>query len=117
MPGLLKIGLTSNVPSKRASELYTTGVPTPFEVERAWKVPGSELSAIESEIHSLLQRYRYNHQREFFELEQDEAIDVVGAYIKRRPGSLSNATLSRTSVYGLLIIVVGLLGSMMVLFR
>jgi len=117
MPGLVKIGLTTNAPTKRASELYTTGVPTPFEVERAWKVPGSELSAIESEIHSLLQRYRYNKQREFFELEHDEAIDVVGAYIQRRPVSFSNTTLSRASVYGLITVVVGILGSMIVFFR
>jgi len=114
MPGLVKIGLTTNAPLKRAGELYTTGVPAPFEVARTWRVPAPELGAIETEIHTLLQQYRYNRYREFFEIEQEEAIDLVGAYIKRRVGSSPAADLSRLAVYGLIAFVVMAFGSMII---
>ena len=35
MPGLLKVGFTTDTPDVRARELYTTGVPLPFKVEFA----------------------------------------------------------------------------------
>ena len=33
MPGMLKVGQSSHDPSNRASELYTTGLPSPFDIE------------------------------------------------------------------------------------
>ena len=116
MPGLVKIGLTTNAPSKRAGELYTTGVPAPFEVARTWRVPPPELSAIETEIHTLLQQYRYNRYREFFEIDQEQAIDLVGTYIKQRIGSHPTGDLSRLSVYSLLVLVVMAFTSMIIFF-
>jgi hypothetical protein len=36
MPGLVKIGMTDDTnPDTRVSQLYSTGVPLPFEVEQA----------------------------------------------------------------------------------
>ena len=35
MPGLVKVGFTTDTPDVRARELYTTGVPLPFKVEFA----------------------------------------------------------------------------------
>ena len=33
MPGLVKVGKTTTTPNQRMSELHSTGVPTPFELE------------------------------------------------------------------------------------
>ncbi len=91
MPGLLKIGLTAHKVSKRATELYTTGVPAEFVVEGAWHVPRQSLSVTEAEIHRLLGEHRYNHSREFFVLEREEALLFIRSYMRTRrgfPGSL-----------------------------
>lgn len=43
MPGLLKIGSSTKVPTARAAELNTTGVPSPFEVEYYCLVGASDV--------------------------------------------------------------------------
>ena len=37
-PSLLKIGQTKNLPTARAEQLYSTGVPYPFKIEFAKKI-------------------------------------------------------------------------------
>ena len=71
MPGLLKVGRTSNAPSKRMSELHTTSVPTPFELEVAFQVSDSAYE--ERRIHRLLDSYRVAKNREFFRIGVAEA--------------------------------------------
>ena len=41
-PGLVKIGWSRKVPTDRAEELFTTGVPAPFEVEYYCLTEGRE---------------------------------------------------------------------------
>ena len=84
MPGLLKIGLTKHTPQKRAAELYSTGVPVQFELEKCWRVPHAELKRAERDIHEILSDYRINNKREFFLVERELALRSVGQYIKDR---------------------------------
>lgn len=62
MPGLLKVGCTSHNPKKRASELYTTGVPTPFKVEYCIIINDYQL--IERKTHLALKTHKFG--KEFF---------------------------------------------------
>jgi len=67
MPGLLKIGMTTDDPETRAKELSSaTGVPFPFLVEHCKKVAHPREK--EKAIHELLSAlgYRVNEKREFF---------------------------------------------------
>ena len=75
-PHLLKIGQTKTTPQQRATQLYTTGVPTPFKVELAKYVNGHEKK--EKTIHRLLEKFsiRINAKREFFEIKLEEVKEV-----------------------------------------
>ena len=66
MPGLLKIGMTERSPEERAKQLFTTGVPSPFKVQRAVKV--REPLKKEKKIHEILSEHRLPG-REFFRVE------------------------------------------------
>lgn len=79
MPGLIKIGRTSRDYAARTAELYTTGVPQPFDVALAYRVENGPL--IERALHIAFAPYRHTARREFFRVEpfQVEAIlDVLG---------------------------------------
>ena len=53
MPGLVKIGMTTQEDiDKRMKELYTTGVPVPFECQFACKVKKGDCAKIEKAIRS-----------------------------------------------------------------
>ena len=71
MPGLIKVGFTTNDPRTRASELYTTGVPAPFRVEFAILV--DDPIWMEREFHEQYSEYRVQG-REFFKLSLHEII-------------------------------------------
>ena len=109
MPGLVKVGLTTHSVKKRASELYTTGVPIEFTIEGSWKVPEKSLAKAESELHQLLREYRYNRKREFFVVDPSEAVRIVDAHLKRRRYSSAGESdsLSPLEGYGLLYFVLG----------
>ena len=62
---LVKIGKTTNIP-QRQKQLFTTAVPTPFEVYKAVVVP--DMESTEKNIHDLLRDCRYNNFREFFDI-------------------------------------------------
>lgn len=71
MPGLCKIGYTTrNDVKERAKELYTTGVPYPFQIHYACQVSNGK--NIESIIHKLFSEYRVNNNREFFEADPEK---------------------------------------------
>jgi hypothetical protein len=61
----VKIGKTTNIP-QRKKQLFTTGVPTPFEVYKALVVP--DMESTEKNIHDLLRDFRCNNLREFFDV-------------------------------------------------
>lgn len=75
LPNVLKIGYTQNSPYQRQSELYTTGLPTPFVVEKFFFV--EDACVCEELIHIRLNRSRVNSDREFFKVEVDKATRVV----------------------------------------
>lgn len=68
----LKIGYTQNSPYDRSFDLFTTGVPTPFFVEKFWFVEDAMLC--EELIHTRLTRFRTNESREFFRVDLDKAV-------------------------------------------
>jgi hypothetical protein len=76
MPGFVKIGKTliEDV-SQRLSQLYTTGVPFPFELAFACKVPNAE--EVERALHRAFAPNRANPRREFFNIEADQAIAIL----------------------------------------
>ena len=69
MPGLVKIGMTTQEDiDKRMKELYTTGVPVPFECKFACKVKKSDCLKIEKALHKAFDPQRINQNREFFRI-------------------------------------------------
>ena len=77
MPGIVKIGKTTREdPQVRMNELYTTGVPLPFECVIAVKVEDEKADELEKALHKAFSPNRLNPSREFFEIElyQVEAI-------------------------------------------
>ena len=79
--GTIKVGMTTSSPEKRAAELHTTGVPTPFEVAASWRVPAGEHRKYEKIAHKALAKYRVSKNREFFELDADKAIQIINKLI------------------------------------
>jgi T5orf172 domain-containing protein len=76
MPGLVKIGKTSQDETEsRVAQLYTTGVPVPFDIEYACEV--SDADAVESALHQAFDPNRINPRREFFQIEPDQAIAIL----------------------------------------
>ena len=75
MPGLVKIGQTSNDPIRRARELESTGVPGRFEVEYQGLFEG--YARIERSVHSALAEYREYSNREFFRIDVARAILAI----------------------------------------
>jgi len=65
---VIKIGETSRTPNIRAKEIYNgaTGVPEAFDVVYACSVCDCELA--EQRMHELLNSYRVNQKREFFNM-------------------------------------------------
>lgn len=75
MPGLVKIGRTVKIPTERAAEFNTTGVPAPFEVAFYCIVEDAE--SLETRIHDELAGSRQAYDREFFRVDVTEAIAVI----------------------------------------
>jgi len=75
MPGLLKIGYSVKVPTERVEELFTTGVPEPFEL--AYYCLVENASKLETQVHCDLHAQRHRGGREFFRIELDEVIRAI----------------------------------------
>ena len=76
MPGLVKIGMTTRQEvGIRMSELFTTGVPVPFQCSFAGRV--ADVKKTERAFHKAFGPYRINPQREFFEIEDEQAIGLL----------------------------------------
>ena len=74
MPGLVKIGMTKQEDlEKRMKELYTTGVPVPFECQFACKVNNKDCAKIEKALHTAFDPQRVNKNREFFKINVEQA--------------------------------------------
>ncbi|MFN5422498.1 MAG: GIY-YIG nuclease family protein [bacterium] len=76
MPGIIKIGKTTKEDVKlRMKELYSSGVPLPFECVYAAKV--NNLDAVERALQTAFSPNRLNPKREFFEIETSQAIAII----------------------------------------
>lgn len=77
MPGLVKIGKTTRDSEDRASELNTTGVPTPFTV--LYEAEVADCHAAEQQVHAALSAFRLSDRREFFRVEPKRAVAALFA--------------------------------------
>lgn len=76
MPGLVKIGKTFRGSTEaRMSELYSTGVPVPFECAYAARVKNAV--QVEDALHTAFDPNRVNPKREFFEIDAEQAIAIL----------------------------------------
>lgn len=81
MPGLVKIGMTSRESmDARLKELYTTGVPVPFECVYACKVDCYK--ELERALHDAFEPYRVNPSREFFEIKTSQVMGILRLFDK-----------------------------------
>lgn len=82
IPDLVKIGYTKLLPEERAKQMsMSTGIPTPFKVEFAFKCHDGEF--LENEIHKYLDCHRVSSSREFFGISIEDAIDIIKEIGKR----------------------------------
>jgi len=75
IPGLVKIGVTYTTIEQRMRELYTAGVPVPFECFHASVVANAK--DVERRIHRAFTKYRVNKNREFFEILPEEILEIL----------------------------------------
>ena len=73
MPGIVKIGMTDRPDvQRRMGDLYTTGVPLPFECVIAREIEDREAAEIERALHTAFGPNRVNPSREFFQVEPEQ---------------------------------------------
>lgn len=76
MPGLVKIGCTDGADAgARIAQLYTTGVPLPFQIEFAARV--DDIVGVERALHTAFAPNRINPRREFFRLDPEQPIAIL----------------------------------------
>lgn len=75
MPDMVKIGKTGRDILVRLKDLYSTGVPLPFECAYAAKVP--DMGKWEKAFHTAFGPYRVNPNREFFSINPDQAVALL----------------------------------------
>ena len=79
MPGLVKIGMTDRDDvQRRMRDLYSTGVPLPFECVIAREIEDREAVEIERALHTAFGPNRINGSREFFQIEPEQAQVLLG---------------------------------------
>ncbi|MBF6446218.1 GIY-YIG nuclease family protein [Nocardia elegans] len=84
MPDMVKIGFTDQLVDDRASKLFTTGVPLPFEIKlRALTMRWED---VEKLVHQQLARKRVTSRREFFYISPHEAIETIYTCIETLNG-------------------------------
>jgi hypothetical protein len=71
MPGLIKVGRTTNDLALRIRALYSTGVPLPFELFYACEVSNGDF--VERNLHEAFGDHRVSKGREFFRLAPERA--------------------------------------------
>jgi hypothetical protein len=67
MPGVFKIGLTTNSVKRRIQELNTTGIPKSFRAEKIFQIREIHLRNVEQLAHKKLKNKDLHHGKEFFE--------------------------------------------------
>ena len=76
MPGLIKIGKTTQTEiDGRMKQLYSSGVPVPFECVYACNV--KDASKVEQSLHFAFGESRINPNREFFKIDPERVIAIL----------------------------------------
>jgi hypothetical protein len=76
MPGIVKIGKTTQLEvEERMKQLYSTGVPVPFDCAFACQV--KDATEVEKALHFAFGNGRINPNREFFKIEPQRVIAVL----------------------------------------
>lgn len=76
IPNMIKLGMTTAEDVKqRMAQLYTTGVPLPFECVYAARVANHD--KVEKALHTAFGPDRVNPKREFFEIDATQAIAII----------------------------------------
>ena len=90
MPGLVKIGLTTDSVESRIYNLSSnSGVALPFECHFAAEVPDTfDLGKLEKTLHQLFAEHRINPKREFFKVEPEKVVLAlsIGGFKEVTPG-------------------------------
>ena|SRR5713101_4461947 len=82
-PHFLKIGVTTRSVEQRVKEINSaTGIVIPFGVRAVWPVRNPEQT--EKEIHEMLSPYRVRADREFFQIEYQQACKKILDLIKAK---------------------------------
>ena len=82
----------------RADELFTTAVPTEFEIIAQWLV--DDPVGMEAKVHELLSDVRINSFREFFRLSPVEALERINPIIEFSWNTLSPSGQRLCSIKG-----------------
>jgi hypothetical protein len=76
MPGLVKIGKTTQIEvEERMKQLYSTGVPVPFDCAFACQV--KDANEVERALHFAFGGSRINPNREFFKIEPERVVSIL----------------------------------------
>ncbi len=81
MPGLVKVGITENSIDERIQQLFTTGVPSRFEVALQYEVNARHLRTIEADVHRHLTVLKLHAGKEFFRVEVSKCASIVEKFI------------------------------------
>lgn len=76
-----KIGLTRKNVNDRVSQLSNTSTPDKFYKMNEWNV--KDCVKAEKEIHTILENYRIDLRREFFDIEYSKAAEVITEVVNR----------------------------------
>lgn len=84
MPGLVKIGMTTrgNI-DDRMKELYSTGVPVPFDSVYACEIKVSNCAKIEKALHKAFEPNRINANREFFRIDAAQTTAILELFDRK----------------------------------
>jgi hypothetical protein len=74
-PGKCKIGMTTNLPEKRLQQINGAGVVDNWELDYFYKC--ARPYDFEQALHAKLSNIRFRNDREFFDIEVNEAIKLV----------------------------------------
>ena len=90
MPGLVKIGHTSQPVEKRIRSLSGTHLPRPYECAAAWEF--KDARAVEKALHDAFADHRGDRLREFFTLDPERVVAILRQFGRRdvtpkRPGA------------------------------
>lgn len=93
MSGLVKIGMTTRPElDARLKDLYSTGVPVPFDVEYACEVKAADCCKIEKALHTAFDLQRINVCRESFQIKKEQAVAIFELFNQKDVKCLIAAT-------------------------